>query len=325
MNEEILLVAGFISLPIFLCNVVGNSLVVTVVQMNKKMQCPNTYLLSCLALSDFIFGFIAETNIYLSATASNSRLFTTYTFYTLLSILTLTLLAIERYLAILKPFFYKARVTKSLVKKLLLMIVAFSALVTAPSYYIFGNGNYKVEFCVNSTLDETAAMGYLASLLVLSITIPGIVMILCYSRIVQHVWFSNEADKATSKALLRSRWKLTKLFMVATVIFIVSWSPSFGRLSASSFRCSDRFVIYEVISILLALLGSMANPILYSFRCPGFRQAVKELFADNKCCKRNRFCLSETVLNSTKGRRSRDDQATQNVILLRVFARHSEL
>ena len=238
------------------------------------MQCPNTYLLSCLAVGDLFFALIAETNIFLFVAGSNIRLNAAYMFYTWVSILTLTLLAIERYLAILKPFFYKAKVTESLVRNY----------ITAPGYYVFSNhGN---AFCENSKLDETLVMDYAAALLVLSITIPGCVMILCYSRIILHVWFNKEANKPTNKALLKSRWKLTKLFMTATVIFIVSWSASFGRLSASSFRCSDSFEVYQLISILLALLGSMANPILYSFRCPRFRQAVQKLFgAQNSCQK----------------------------------------
>ncbi|XP_078370674.1 rhodopsin, GQ-coupled-like [Oculina patagonica] len=286
MNEDFLIAAECISLPIFLCNLIGNSFVVIVVRRNKKMQCPNTFLLSCLAVGDFIFGIIAETNILLFATGSNFRLQVPYMFYTLVSILILTLLAIERYLAILKPFFYKANVTISLVKKLILAVLAFSSIVTTPGYFVFGGE--RSDFCASSKSDEALVVGYAGTLLVLSITIPGSVMTLCYARVILHVWFNTEENKATNKALLKSRWKLTKLFMAATLIFIVSWSMSFGRLSSSSFRCSESFKVYEVISILLALLGSMANPILYSFRCPRFRQAVKELFTQ-KCCKKR--CL----------------------------------
>ena len=283
MNKDFILAAQYISLPIFLCNLIGNSLVVTIVRKNKKMQCPNTFLLSCLAAGDLLFAIITETNMVLFATGSKVRLQATYMFYTLVSVLILMLLAIERYLAILKPFFYKAKVTKSLVRKLILIILAFSAMVSAPAYYVFSNNGNASDFCVSSKFDETLVVSYVATLLVLSITIPGTIMILCYSRVIIHIWFNTGGTKATNKAILKSRWKLTKLFMTATVIFIVSWSTSFGKLSSSSFRCSESFQVYEVISILLALLGSMANPILYSFRCPPFRQAVKELISPKRC------------------------------------------
>ena len=289
MNEDFILAAECISLPIFLCNLIGNSLVVIVVRKNKKMQCPNTFLLSCLAAGDLLFAIIAETNMVLFATSSRVRLQATYMFYTLVSVLILMLLAIERYLAILKPFFYKAKVTRSLMRKLLLIILAFSTVVSAPAYYVFGNNVNASDFCVSSKFDETLVISYAATLLVLSITIPGSIMILCYSRVILHIWSNTKENKATNKAILKSRWKLTKLFMTATVIFIVSWSASFGKLSSSSFRCSKSFQVYEVISILLALLGSMANPILYSFRCSRFRQAVKDLIYPKRC-KRNCLC-----------------------------------
>ena len=288
MNEDFILAAECISLPIFLCNLIGNSLVVIVVRKNKKMQCPNTFLLSCLAAGDLLFAIIAETNMVLFATSSRVRLQATYMFYTLVSVLILMLLAIERYLTILKPFFYKAKVTRSLMRKLLLIILAFSTVVSAPAYYVFGYNVNASDFCVSSKFDETLVMSYAATLLALSITIPGSIMILCYSRVILHMWSNTKENKATNKAILKSRWKLTKLFMTATVIFIVSWSASFGKLSSSSFRCSKSFQVYEVISILLALLGSMANPILYSFRCSRFRQAVKDLIYPKRC---KRKCL----------------------------------
>ncbi|XP_022800350.1 rhodopsin, GQ-coupled-like [Stylophora pistillata] len=315
MYEEVRLLAGIVSLPIFICNVIGNALVVAVVKMNKKMQCPNTYLLSWLALSDLSFGCIAETNIYLLATGFDGRLYGTYMFHTLQSILVLTLLSIERYLAILKPFYYKANVTKSRVGKLLVINSAFTAIVSAPSYHLLGNGYVRLEFCTNPNLNEAATMGYLAVLLVISITIPGIIMFSCYSRIVKHIWFSDEANKPTNKALLRSRWKLTKIFIAATIVFVISWSPSFGILSAKSVRCSKRFVLSEAIYILLAMLGSMANPIMYSFRCPGFRQAVKVLFS-KKCCKNDRTGSRNTTLDSITGRISRTDNLGKTEVIL---------
>ena len=233
MNKDFIRAAQYISLPIFLCNLIGNSLVIIIVQRNKKMQCANTFLLSCLAAGDLLFAVIAETNMVLLATGSKVRLQATYMFYTLVSVLILMLLAIERYLAILKPFFYKAKVTKSLVRKLILIILTFSSMVSAPAYYVFGNNGNAWDFCVSSKFDETLVVSYTATLLVLSITIPGSIMILCYIRVILHIWFNTEETKATNKAILKSRWKLTKLFMTATVIFIVSWSTSFGKLSSS--------------------------------------------------------------------------------------------
>ena len=78
MNKDFILAAQYISLPICLCNLIGNSLVVIIVRKNKKMQCPNTFLLSCLAAGDLLFAIIAEANVVLLATDSKVRLQATY-------------------------------------------------------------------------------------------------------------------------------------------------------------------------------------------------------------------------------------------------------
>lgn len=273
--EDFLFAAACISLSICLRSVLGNSLVVIVILKNKKLQCPNTFLLLCLTLGDLMFSIIAEANIIILVTGLHISLLALYMSYALVSILILMLLAIERYLAILKPFFYKAKVTIPLTRKLVLAALALSFAATAPGFYVF---NPTLSFCEIIKRGNALVVSYTATLLVLCITVPGCVMILYYARVIHHVWCNREAKKATNVALLRSRWKLTKIFMAATMIFVLIWSAPFARLSDSSFLGSDNFPIYRIVTMVLALLGSMVNPTIYSFRCPRFRQAVKNLF-----------------------------------------------
>ena len=87
----------------------------------------------------------------------------------------------------------------------------------------------------------------------------------------------------TNAALLQSQRKLTKLFILVTMTFIVT--PTFGRLIVTLFVDIREAWKFELFSILLALVvGSTANPVIYSFRCPRFRQEVV-----NCCCKRKRL------------------------------------
>jgi len=43
-------------------------------EKNRKMPCPNTFLLSCLAAGDLLFVIIAETNMFFLITGSKVRL-----------------------------------------------------------------------------------------------------------------------------------------------------------------------------------------------------------------------------------------------------------
>ena len=74
------------------------------------MPCPKTFLLSCVAAGDLLFTFVAETNyVFLDHWFKGPS--------------ASVLLAIERYLAILKSFHEISRA------KTLLIILAFSAMV----------------------------------------------------------------------------------------------------------------------------------------------------------------------------------------------------
>ena len=161
-----------------------------------------------------MFSIIAEANIIILVTGLHISLLALYMSYALVSILILMLLAIERYLAILKPFFYKAKVTIPLTRKLVLAALALSFAATAPGLYLF---NPTLSFC--EIIKRGNAL--VATRLVLCITAPGCVMILYYAQVIHHVWCNREAKKAANVALLRSRWKLTNILMAATVIFVL--------------------------------------------------------------------------------------------------------
>jgi len=103
-------------------------------------------------------------------------------------------------------------------------------------------------------------------------------MISCYSRVIYHVWFNTEANRTKNTALSQTRRKLTKLFILV-ISFIVTWTPTFGRLIVTLFVDIREAWKFELFSILLALFGSTANSVIYSFRCPRFRQEVFKLLA----------------------------------------------
>lgn len=88
------------------------------------------------------------------------------------------------------------------------------------------------------------------------------------------MWFNAEANKATNVALLQSRGKLTKLFILVTLIFLIAWTPTFTRLIVLQFVSINEAWKFEMIFFLLGLAGSTANPVIYSLRYPRFRQEV---------------------------------------------------
>ena len=84
-------------------------------------------------------------------------------------------------------------------------------------------------------------------LLAICLVIPSTVFIYCYSHVIYHVWFNAEENKATNTALLKSRRKLTKLFIILTVTLkanreTVGEKRTDNKLRADLFiACSHRF------------------------------------------------------------------------------------
>ena len=142
-------------------------------------------------------------------------------------------------------------------------------------------------------------------LLAFGFVLPRAVMIFCYSRVIYHVWFNTEDNRETNHAIFKSRRKLTKLFIILSITFLFTWTPTFGRPIVTRYGNGEIATKYQLFSMLLALLGSAANPVIYSFRCPRFRQEVIKLLTC--CCKgkrhvnRNRiFAAGSFSLKETK-------------------------
>ena len=232
-----------------------------------------------------------------------------YILHALVSIYILTALAVERYFAISKPFVHKVRATKSLLNKVMISIWLIAITLTVPGFFIPVDEMFLANINANITTTydapiwlEPVKIANTLVLLLFGMILPAGVILVCYSRVIYQVWFNTEAGQVTNVALLRSRRKLTKLFIVVTVIFIITWTPSFGRLLVQQFGNRGVRQIYKPISTILAMLGSTANPVLYSLRCPRFRQEVVRRFAKCPCCQRRRLHLRSFSGNNNVGK-----------------------
>ena len=293
--EAVSLVLTTLSCTLLICNVFGNVLVMLVIFKKKKQSSANAFLLSSLACSDLELAImIFFYTIFLTYRVTHGN-FPDFIFHALISVYTLVALAVERYYAILKPFVHLTRMVKSLVKKVTFAVWIFAAIVSSPGY-VFETG-YGVKKGQNvttfnetreaATWFETLRTVYASFVLLFGLILPATIMVFCYSRVIYHVWFNMDATKLTNTALLLSRRKLTELFIIVTVVFIITWTPTFVRLIVTSYIDLKSAWIYDLSSMFLGVLGSTANPVIYSFRCRKFRQEVTKILA---CCfcKRNR-------------------------------------
>ena len=317
------LIINGISIPLLIFTILGNFLVMGIIRKNKKLQNPNTYLICSLAHSDFGFAVVTFVEIFL---VSNDVRYSSFQFVmnALCSSYLLVALAVERYFGILKPFVHLKRASKSLITKVIIAVWLVAGVLSAGGFIIENLGWRRKNAWNNATLNETNSSQlenltsaayvrsetlyavYIFVLLAFGLVMPSAVMIFCYSRVIYHVWFNTEDNRATNKALFKSRRKLTKLFIILTITFLVTWTPTFCRPIVTQFGNWEKAQKYQLFSMLLALIGSAANPVIYSFRCQRFRQELFKLL-NCRCCKRKRrlngnriFVANSYSLNETK-------------------------
>lgn len=134
-------------LVIFLVGVVGNVLTCTVIARNKVMWTPTNYYLFSLAVSDLLvllLGMPLELyelwQNYPFLFGKGGCYFKTFLFETmcLASILNVTALSIERYIAVVHPLRAKSVVTRTHAKRVILTVWGVSVLCAVPNTSLHG-------------------------------------------------------------------------------------------------------------------------------------------------------------------------------------------
>ena len=199
--------------------------------------------------------------------------------------------AMERYFAILKSFVHLTKAVKSIIWELILAIWLLAGALSAPGFliatlrqkFIWRNASRNTTVEIPRWI-EIFYTTYSFVIFTFGLILPSVTMIYCYTRIIYHA----EANKATNVALLQSKRKLTKLFILVTLIFLIAWIPTFTRLIVLQFVSINEAWKFEMISFLLGLAGSTANPVIYSLRYPRFRQEVVKTLTFLRYCKGKR-------------------------------------
>ncbi|NXN87841.1 SSR5 protein, partial [Bombycilla garrulus] len=264
----------------------GNALVIYVVLRHAKMKTvTNIYILN-LAVADVLFmlglPFLATQNAVsywpfgsllcrLVMTVDGVNQFT--------SIFCLTVMSMDRYLAVVHPV-RSAKWRRPRVAKLIGAAVwSFSFLVVLP-VVVFSDVQEDFQTC-NMNWPEpvgvwsaafivyTSALGFFGPLLVIC---------LCYLLIVVEVKASGL--RAGSARRRRSERKVTRMVVVIVLVFVLCWLPFYTVnivnliliLPAEPALQGLYFFV-----VVLSYANSCANPVLYGFLSDNFRQSFRKV------------------------------------------------
>ncbi|GAA6222554.1 neuromedin-U receptor 1-like [Lates japonicus] len=331
-------------LAIFMVGILGNSLTCAVILRYRVMQTPTNYYLLSLAVSDLlvlVLGMPLELydmwQNYPFLLGEGGCYFKTFLFETVCfaSILNVTALSVERYVAVVHPLKVKYMTTRAHVKKVIFMLWVLSMLCAMPNTSLhgikvlpslFGRQFPRSAICqlVKPTwmykliILISTLVFFLLPMLIISVLYLLIGLRLRRERITTVVdtrcSFETESISRSHKQKLSKRnVQVTKMLCVLVIVFGLCWAPFhmerlvWNYIDKQSTQHLKIFEHVHIISGVCFYLSSVINPIIYNLMSTRFREMFSHMTCHSKSLPMRsslqmtqRSTLSEKTPNSMK-------------------------
>ena len=284
------------SIPFYAIGFVGNVLVIRIVHNTREMHTPANYLLASMAVSDAIT--IVLWSLYFFEFAKFvCKVVVIIEISIAVSSITITVLAVERYNALLEPFRTGLRLSEDNIKKLIALIWFVSILICLPEFFL-NEWNEDYSTCVGAW---TLHMNYPSKIYVvintiLSSYIPLTVVCYCYGSLIRGLYFTNTVCLETDEDRSLEKRKLVTTFLLVTVGFFVGNTPT--AIFYTGVACglpveTNSKLYYDVLHVIdFVFVSSLCfNPIIYAFRSTNFREGFKRIIPCRKPPLQNEISL----------------------------------
>lgn len=263
----------------------GNTLVIHIVLHYSKIESvTNIYILN-LAIADELFmfslPFLAVQNTLQSwpfgpfmcrlvMTVDSINQFT--------SIFCLTVMSIDRYLAVVHPIRSSKWRRPQVAKMVNGTVWALSFLVVLP-VVIFANIQKKGGTC-NISWPQPANI-WMAAFIIYTSTVgffcPLLIICLCYLLIVFKIRSSGKKVHATSTKRRKSERKVTRMVVIVVAVFVFCWLPFYAVniINLIAPLPIEYHGLYYFV-VVLGYANSCANPIVYGFLSDNFKRGFRK-------------------------------------------------
>ena len=198
----------------------------------------------------------------------------------------LVLLTLERYVAIMYPFKYLTYFGKT---QMTFMLVCVWVLATGYEFHQVIYRELKNGSCERSILSEAAYLADGITTFLFQYLIPLIFMTLCYIHIAVYLKKKassvqpgqstiQQGENSISGSLVRARRNTLKTLFIVFVTYTICWSPNQIAFFMYNFGLQLNFQgAFYIISVVLVVLNSCVNPIIYAFKYKQFQRGVRVL------------------------------------------------
>uniref|UniRef100_A0A8D1VKT0 Neuromedin U receptor 1 n=1 Tax=Sus scrofa TaxID=9823 RepID=A0A8D1VKT0_PIG len=328
-------------LLIFAVGTVGNGLTCTVILRHRAMRTPTNYYLFSLAVSDLLVLLVGlplelyeMRRNYPFLLGTGGCYFRTLLFETvcLASVLNVTALSVERYVAVVHPLRARSVVTHAHVRRVLGVIWGLAVLCSLPNTSLHGLQQLEVPcrgtvpgsaVCTlvrpralyNLVVQTTTLVFFCLPMATISVLYLLIGLRLRRERLLllrqEAKGRARTSDSRRLQGLQnRNRTQVTKMLFVLVVVFGICWAPfhidrlMWSLVSRWTGGLHVAFQYVHVLSGVFFYLGSAANPVLYSLMSSRFRDTFQEALCLGTRCRHRRpryssHSLSRVTVGST--------------------------
>lgn len=284
------------SLVVFV-GIIGNYLLIYVICKTKKMHNVTNFLVGNLAFSDMLMcatcvpltlAYAFEPRGWVYGRFMCYFVFLMQPVTVFVSIFTLTIIAVDRYYAMVYPL--RRRLTVSICVYILAVIWLLSCLLAVPAlvrtYHTeFPELDFSIceEFWFNMKRD---CLAYAYSTLILTYVLPLVIISVSYLKIsvkLKNRVVPGSVTQSQAESDRVRRRKTFRLLVLVVVAFAVCWMPLhiFNVIKDIDIKLIDKkyFNIIQLLCHWFAMMSACTNAFLYAWLHDSFRGELKKMFA----------------------------------------------
>ena len=295
-----------------LINLLGNGVVWLVVLRYRGMRAPINYLLLNLASADIMVALAVACQYLVTWTYRHPygttgdyicKFLTGGNFIWVGGVASgffLTVIAVERYLAITRPVRDRSRLTTLPLTAVIIIGWILAVIFNFPLFFVVKHDEDREKPCREHWSPyETLGKAFTVACFFVYGAIPIVTMVVMYSRVLCRLWKGGiRATLLSEQARIRSKVKVTKMVIVVSILYAICWLPNLVIYMLSKFtpnlfgQGSYFFTDAFVISVVLVALNSAMNPFVYALHSTNFRRHIKGAL----CCRTGEFINPYNVM-----------------------------
>ena len=264
--EIIIIINCVLNAPLMLISILGNALVLAAIIRTPSIRSTHMIMLCSLAVSDFLVGLVAQP-IYIAEQLRKNRMVNKVSKLTgpplcIVSLMTITAITVDRFLALHYHMRYATFVTESRVKYTLLTIWLINFLM-----HCFNVWNARVHSLITSIS------------VIICLLISTFSYIRIYHIVRRHQLQIHAQQQAVENSNAENNINIVRLkksalnSFVFYIALIICYLPLYVLLTLLSLSIKDRQTQWE-FAYTAVFMNSAINPILYCWRLRELRTAV---------------------------------------------------